>query len=94
MRESNIEQEMYVVEKGCTNTDADSKIKQGTNSQSSQDNANKTTNYFFSSPNVEADNRKSIKLTWEVHNTFGYVFNGIGCFKGTLCLQLKPDRKL
>ena len=27
MRESNIKQEMHVVEKGCTNTDADSKIK-------------------------------------------------------------------
>ena len=31
---------------------------------------------------------------WEVHNTFSDVFNGIGCFKGTFSLQLKPDSKL
>ena len=43
MRELNIEQETHTVEKGCTNTDADSKIKQGTNGQSGQDNANKIT---------------------------------------------------
>ena len=30
----------------------------------------------------------------EVHNTYGDVFNGIGCFKGTFSLQLKPDSKL
>ena len=61
-RESNIKQEMHLAEKGCTNTDADSKIKQSANGQSGQDNANKITNYFFSSPNVEADKRKSIEL--------------------------------
>ena len=30
---------------------------------------------------------------WEVHNTFGDVFNGIGYFKGKFSLQLKPDSK-
>ena len=63
------------------------------NGQSGQNNVNKTTNYFFSSPNVEADKRKSIKLMQEIHNTFGDVCNGIGCFKGTFSLQLKPDSK-
>ena len=92
-RESNIEQEMHTVEKGCTNTDADSEIQQGTNGQSGQDNANKIPDYFFSSPNAEADKRKSIELMWEIHNTFGGVFNGIGCFKGTFSLLLKPDSK-
>ena len=29
-----------------------------------------------------------------MHNTFGDVFNGIGYFKGTFSLQLKPDSKL
>ena len=90
-RKSNIEQEMQAVEKGCTNTDADSKIKQGTNSQSGQDNANKITNSFFSSPNVEANKRKSTELMWNAHNTFRDVF--IGCFQGTFLLQLKPDSK-
>ena len=94
MRESNIEQEMHTVEKGCTNTNADSKIKQVTDTQNGQDKANKITNYFFSSPNVEADKRKSIELTQEVHSSLGDVFNCIGCFKGTFSLQLKPDSKL
>ena len=35
-----------------------------------------------------------MKLIQEEHNTFGDVFNGIGCFKGTFSLQLKPDSKL
>ena len=30
----------------------------------------------------------------KVHNAFGEVFNGIGCFEGTFSLQLKPDSKL
>ena len=91
---SNIKQETHTVDKGCANTDTYSKIKQNTNGQSCQDNANKITNYFFSSPNVEADKRKSIELMWEVHDTFGDAFNGTGCFKGTFSLQLKPDSKL
>ena len=32
-------------------------------------------------------------MTQEIHKTFGNVFNGIGCFKGTFSLQLKPDSK-
>ena len=93
-RKSNITQETHVGEKGCADTDADSKSKHSTNGQNNQDNAYKVTNYFLSSPNVEADKRKSVKLTQEVHNTFGDVFNGIGCFEGTFSLQLKPDSKL
>ena len=29
----------------------------------------------------------------KIYNTFGDIFNGIGCFKGTFSLQLKPDSK-
>ena len=29
----------------------------------------------------------------KIHDVFGNVFNGIGCFKGTFSLQLKPDSK-
>ena len=93
MMKSNITQETQEVRKGCTNTDAESKIKHSTNCQNDQDNVYKVNNYFLSSPNVEADKRKSIELTWEVHNTFGDVFNGIGYFKGTFSLQLKSDSK-
>ena len=58
MRKSNIMQEMHMVEKGCANTDVNSKIKHSANGQSNQDTANKVTNYFLSSPNVEADKMK------------------------------------
>ena len=75
------------------NMDADLKTKQGANGQNSQNNSNKTINYFFSSSNVDTDKRKSSELMQEIHNTFGDVFNGIGCFKGTFSLHLKPDSK-
>ena len=55
-------QEMHVVEKGCANMDTDSKIKQSVNGQNYNNNVNTLTNYFLSSPNVEADKRKSIEL--------------------------------
>ena len=32
-------------------------------------------------------------MTQKIHNTYGNVFNGIGCFEGTVLLQLKPDSK-
>ena len=93
-RESNIMQEMHVAEKGCANMDADSKIKHSVNSQNYNDNVNTLTNYFLSSSNVETDKRKSIKLMQRIHNAFGDVFNGIGCFKGTFSLQFEPKSKL
>ena len=43
---TNIEQELHPVEKGCANTDADLKTKQGANGQNGQNNANKTIYYF------------------------------------------------
>ena len=79
---------MHVVEKGYANTDADSKIKHSVHGQNGQENVNKVTNYFFSSANEEAYKRKSIELMKEVHNTFGDVFNGIGCFKAHFLYSL------
>ena len=32
-------------------------------------------------------------MTQKIHNTYGDVFNGIGCFEGTFSLQLKPSSK-
>ena len=55
-------QETHVAEKGCANMDADSKIKHSVNGENYNDNVNTLTNYFLSSPNVETDKRKSIKL--------------------------------
>ena len=91
--ESNTTQEAHVAEKSCINTEADSKVNIKVNGHSNNTNPNTITNYFLSSPNVEADKRKSIELMQEIHNTFGDVFNGIGYFKGTFSLQLKPDSK-
>ena len=50
-------------------------------------------NYFYSSNNVDAYKRSSSAMMQGIHMRFGYVFNGIGCFKGTFSLQLKPDSK-
>ena len=91
--ESNTTQEANVAEKSCINADADSKVNDKVNGHSNNTNPNTIPNYFLSSPNVETDKRKSIKLMWEMHNIFGHVFNGIGCFEGTFSLQLKPDSK-
>ena len=94
MRKANIEWDMHAVEKGCANTDTAFKTKQGANGQNSHNNANQITNYFFASSDVDADKRKSNQLTREIHNTYGFVFNGIECFNSTFSLQLKLDSKL
>ena len=59
---SNRTQEEHVGEKACTNMKADSNVDTNINSYIANTNLNSLTNYFFSSPNVEADRRKSIKL--------------------------------
>ena len=46
-------------------------------------------NYFYSSNNTDADKSKSNAMTQKIHEVFGKVFNGIGCFEGTFSLQLK-----
>ena len=48
-------------EESCTNMDADLKSDNNVNSHN-YTNVNMITNYFLSSPNVEADKRKSIEL--------------------------------
>ena len=90
---SNRTQEAPVVEKSCTNTKADSKVDTNAKSHNAKTNVNSLTNCFFSSPNVEAVKRKSIKLMQRIHKVFGNVFNGIGCFEGAFSLQLIPDSK-
>ena len=90
---TNTDQEMHEVKEGYANTDADSKTKQGTKGQNGQNYANNSINYFFLSSNVDADKRKNSDLIQKIHNTFGDIFNGIGCFEGKFSLQLKPDSK-
>ena len=75
---------------GCTNINTFGVIKQTANGQIQ---SNKLINYFSSSQNTEADKRESGAMTQKIHNTYGDVFNGIGCFEGTFLLQLKPDSK-
>ena len=61
--ESNTTQEVHVVEKSCTNMGTDSKADNNVNGHNNNNNVNTITNYFLSSPNVEADKRKSTELT-------------------------------
>ena len=50
-------------------------------------------NYFYSSNNIDVDKRSSSAMVQSIHTKFGNIFNGIGCFKDTFSLQLKPDNK-
>ena len=90
---TNIGQEMQTVSKGCTNMAVGGHTTQNANSQNSQTTTNKSINYFFSLSNVDADKRKSSAMMQKIHDTFGNVFNKIGCFEGTFSLQLKPESK-
>ena len=86
-------QETHVVKESCTNMDKDLKSPNNTNRSNNNTSINTLTNYLLSSSNLEVDKRKSIEPTQKIHNVFDNVFNGIGCFKCTFSLQLKPDSK-
>ena len=87
-------QEMYAVTEDCTNKDAQSvQSNKMSNGQQHHSQANKLINYFYSSNNTVKDKNKSSTMTQRIHEIFGNIFNGIGCFKGTFSLQLKPDSK-
>ena len=90
---TNIGQEMQTVSEGCTNMAAGDYTTQNANGQNGQATTNKPINYFFSSDNVDAGKRKSSAMMQKIQDTFGDIFNGIGCFEGTFSLQLKPDSK-
>ena len=84
---------MHTITEGCTNRNKMGVIKQDANGQNGQNKSNKSINYFYSSANTEADKRESNAIIQKIHNTFGNVFNGIGYFKGTFSLQLRPNSK-
>ena len=84
-------QGMHAGTEDCTNKDAHSAAKQDGNGQQHQ--TNKLINYFYSSNNTDADKSKSAAMTQRIHEMYGEVFNGIGCFKGTFSLQLKLDSR-
>ena len=92
-KESDTRPEAHVVKEGCTNMDEDLKVANNVNRSSNNTSINTLTSYFLSSPNIEVDKRESIELTQKIHSLFDNVFNGIGCFKGTFPLQLRPDSK-
>ena len=82
--------ETHKVVEGCTNTNTAGIIKQKSNGQNQ---STKLINYFYSSKDPEGDKRQSNDMKQKIHDTYGNGFNGIGCFKGTFSLQLKPDSK-
>ena len=86
-------QETHAVAEDCTNRDTNGEIKQDDNSQQHQSQANKLINYFYSSSNTDTDKSKSNTMTQRIHEKFGDVFNGIGCFNVIFSLQLKLDSK-
>ena len=90
---TNNKQEMQTNADSCTNMKRDAINKQDANIQKGQDMPINPINYFASSSNIDADKRKSIKMTQIIHDKFGDVFNGTGCFKDTFSLQLIPDSR-
>ena len=90
---TNNKQEIQTNADSCTNMKRDAINKQDANILKDQDIPITQINYFASSSNIDADKRKSIEMTQIIHDKLGDVFNGIGCFKGTFSLQLKPDSR-
>ena len=90
---ANNKQKMQTDTDSCTNMRRSAINKQDANFQRQQDTPIDAINYFASSSNTDADKRKSNEMMHIIHDKFGDVFNGIGCFKGTFPLQLKPDSR-
>ena len=82
---------MHADTEGCMNKDMHSAAKQDGNGQQHQ--TNKLISYFYSSKKTDADKNKRAAMTQRIHETYGEVFNSIGCFEGTFSLQPKPDSK-
>ena len=77
---------MQAMAEGCTNTDTGEINKQDANGQNVSNNSNNSVNYFFSSSNIMANKNQSSEMTQKIHDRFGNVFNGTGCFKGMFSL--------
>ena len=77
---TNTGQETQSVTEGCINMGVDATNKEDANGQKDQKTANKLINYFFSSNNTDANKRKSSKMMQKIHDRFGNIFNGSGCF--------------
>ena len=68
-------QEMHADTEDSTNKDAHSTAIQDGNDQQHQ--ANKLTNYFYSSNNTDEDKSKNTTMTQSIHEMYGKVFNSI-----------------
>ena len=70
------------MKESCTNTDKDLKNANNANGSNSNTNTNTLTNYFLSSPNIEVDKRKSIKLTQKYTMCLIMSLMVLGALKG------------
>ena len=90
---TNNKQQMQTSADSCTNMKRDAINKQDAKIVKDLDTPINPINYFTSSNNIDADKRKSIKMTQIIYDKFGDVLNGIGCFKGTNLLTAKTDSR-
>ena len=67
-------QETHAVVEGYTNMDTGVITKQDANGQNDQHKSNKSINYYYSSNNIDADERKGSTMMQKIHKTFGNVF--------------------
>ena len=93
VQESEPKQGTDGAEKCYTNMDSISKSRDNDTKPMVKTKSNETTEYFLSGLTYESNKKKSAESTQQIHKDFDDVFNGIGCFEGTLSLQLKPDSK-
>ena len=86
-------QEANRFEKCCVNTDFILKLKNKDKSTAIYNKPNKI-NYFLLVPGQDNHRRVSAEIMQQLQRYFKDMFTGIGCFDGTLSLQIKPDSKL
>ena len=86
-------QETERAEKCYTNMDSILKLRGNNTKPMVKTKSNKTTEYFLSGLTYESNKKKSAESTQQIYKDFDDMFNGTGCFEGTISLQLKPDRK-
>ena len=86
-------QETNRAEKYYTNTDSISKSDK-TDKPMVTNKVSNTKDYFLTGPSCDSEKKRSTEIIQQLQIDFEDVFNGIGCFDGTLSITAKTNSKL
>ena len=89
---ADIVQKTNRTEKCYTNTDSILK-SENTDKPKVNNKLSNTTDYFLPGRSCDSDKKIDSEITQQLPRDFEDVFNAIGCFDGTISLQLKLDSK-